>query len=97
MPLTALAAVLAALSMAGLPPLFGFIGKELLYEATIEAPMAAPILTSVTLMTNALMVVVAGMVGFAPFFGPGKEAEGSFHEAPPAMTCAPASLLIALC
>ena len=33
MPLTAVAAGLAALSMAGLPPMFGFIGKELLYEA----------------------------------------------------------------
>jgi multicomponent Na+:H+ antiporter subunit A len=35
MPITAAAAGLAALSMAGLPPFFGFIGKELSYEAVL--------------------------------------------------------------
>jgi len=94
MPVTAVAAALAALSMAGLPPLFGFIGKELLYEATIEAPMAAPILTAVALMTNVLMVVVAGIVGFAPFFGPQMEAAERFHEAPRAMCAGPALLAL---
>ena len=38
MPITAAAGGLAALSMAGLPPLFGFIGKELTYEAALAAP-----------------------------------------------------------
>src|SRR5690606_27204490 len=33
LPITALAAALAALSMSGIPPLFGFLGKELVYEA----------------------------------------------------------------
>ena len=37
MPVTALAAALAALSMAGLPPLFGFVGKEFLYKAGLGA------------------------------------------------------------
>lgn len=35
MPLTAFSATIAALSMAGVLPFFGFIGKELLYEAAI--------------------------------------------------------------
>lgn len=39
MPLTASAATLAALSMAGLPPLGGFISKELFYEAVWEEGM----------------------------------------------------------
>jgi multicomponent Na+:H+ antiporter subunit A len=37
MPLTAAAAGAAALSMAGLPPLFGFVAKELSYEAALRA------------------------------------------------------------
>ncbi len=94
MPLTASAAALAGLSMAGLPPLFGFIGKELLYKATIDAPMAAPILTSVALITSTLMVVVAGMIGFAPFFGSKTQTHEPLHEAPPAMWIGP--ILLAL-
>ena len=38
MPLTATVIALAALSMGGLPPFFGFIGKELIYEATTPRP-----------------------------------------------------------
>ena len=37
MPRVAVAAGLAGLSMSGLPPLIGFVSKELLYEAKIEA------------------------------------------------------------
>lgn len=37
LPGTAVAAVLASLSMAGLPPFFGFVSKELLFEAQIES------------------------------------------------------------
>jgi multicomponent Na+:H+ antiporter subunit A len=36
MPLTALAATLAALSMAGLPPLGGFVSKELFYDSLLK-------------------------------------------------------------
>ena len=92
LPATAFAAALAALSMAGLPPLFGFIGKELLYEATVEAPMMAPLLTAITLLTNALMVVVAGTVALSPFFGPNMEAAETFHEATPRMWVGPVLL-----
>ena len=38
MPVTAAAAILAGLSMSGLPPLTGFISKELFYESTLYAP-----------------------------------------------------------
>jgi multicomponent Na+:H+ antiporter subunit A len=69
MPFTAFAAILAGLSMAGLPPLFGFIGKELLYGATLDAPVAAFLLTGVALFTNAMLVVSSAMVGMTPFFG----------------------------
>jgi multicomponent Na+:H+ antiporter subunit A len=80
MPLTGGAAVLAALSMAGLPPLFGFIGKELFYRATLEAPLAASLLTVAALLTNVLLVVSAGIIGFGPFFGKQRVTAIKIHE-----------------
>lgn len=82
MPITAVAAVLAALSMAGLPPLFGFIGKELLYGATLEAPLAASLLTGLVLLTNVLLVVAAGIVGIGPFMGTETVMSRTAHEVP---------------
>ncbi len=40
MPVTGVAVVLAALSLAGLPPVLGFIGKEVLYMASLQAAPA---------------------------------------------------------
>ncbi len=69
MPITAAAAGLAALSMAGLPPMLGFINKELLYEAKLQAPRAAGLVTAAGVMANMLLVAVAGIVGVRPFWG----------------------------
>lgn len=68
MPVTAFAAMVAALSMAGLPPLFGFIGKETLYEALLAAPLWAGILAGAALFANAANVYVAFMSGVSPFW-----------------------------
>ncbi|ASO21647.1 multicomponent Na+:H+ antiporter subunit A [Actinoalloteichus hoggarensis] len=38
MPVTAIVASLAALSMAGIPPFLGFVSKETLFDALLEAP-----------------------------------------------------------
>ncbi|MEZ4733189.1 MAG: hypothetical protein R3E79_39335 [Caldilineaceae bacterium] len=56
MPITAVAAGLAGLSMVGVPPLFGFIGKELVYETTLYAPLALSWAT--TLLTVVALVVI---------------------------------------
>ena len=69
MPIIASAALMAALSMAGLPPMFGFIGKELLYEANLQAPQAAVLITGAGVLSNALLVAVAIIVGVRPFCG----------------------------
>jgi multicomponent Na+:H+ antiporter subunit A len=92
MPITAGAAILAALSMAGLPPLYGFVGKELLYGATLEAPVAPWLLTAAVLLTNVFMVVAAGLVSIVPFLGVLKQTPKTPHEAPFSLWLGPALL-----
>jgi multicomponent Na+:H+ antiporter subunit A len=69
MPLTTAAAVGAGLSMCGLPPLVGFISKELLYEAKLAAPYIGPAVTAAGVAANVLMVAVGLIVAFRPFHG----------------------------
>ena len=67
MPLTATAAILAALSMAGIVPFFGFIGKELVYEAVFHAAAVPALLTAAAVFSSMLFVNVAAVVGIYPF------------------------------
>ena len=59
MPVTTLIAFLALLSMAGLPPMLGFIGKELIYEAKVQSPGIASLILVLGVSANALMVAVS--------------------------------------
>lgn len=67
MPLTAIAAVLASLSMAGIPPLFGFIAKELVYEIPFRYPLGNHFLV-LMIFTNAVTIVAAGLIALRCFF-----------------------------
>ena len=89
MPITAAAAALAALSMAGLPPMLGFINKELLYEAKMQAPRAAGLITGAGVLANVLLVAVAGVVSVQSFFGRQKATPKKPHEAPLALWLGP--------
>jgi len=73
MPLTALAAVLAAMSYAGLPPLLGFWAKEGLYRSQLEAGW--PFLL-VGMFANMLLFASALLVGVYPFFRGFRAAKG---------------------
>ena len=68
-PLITPATLLAAFSMAGLPPLLGFISKELVYEAKLQAPSAAWLITTFGVAANMLMVTLAVLIVLKPFFG----------------------------
>jgi len=93
MPVTAAAAILGAFSMAGLLPFFGFIGKELVYEATIYAdPLPPLLLTAVVLLPNIVFVAVALTVGVRPFSGPRVEMPKVPHEAPISLLLGPVLL-----
>ncbi|MDZ7291321.1 MAG: putative monovalent cation/H+ antiporter subunit A [candidate division KSB1 bacterium] len=82
MPITAVAAGLAALSMSGFPPLLGFISKELLYEAKLQAPTAALLITMAGVLANVINVAVATTVGIRPFVGEKGKTPRKAHEAP---------------
>jgi multicomponent Na+:H+ antiporter subunit A len=67
MPMTAIACTGASLSMAGIPPFFGFITKEFLFQAQIESSWeSVPI--AIAVLANAVMVGVAAVVTLKPFF-----------------------------
>ncbi|MFK7850882.1 MAG: hydrogen gas-evolving membrane-bound hydrogenase subunit E [Akkermansiaceae bacterium] len=67
MPILAVAACLAALSMSGVPPTLGFISKELLYETKLDGSSGKYLLITVGVLANALGVAVALVVGIRPF------------------------------
>ena len=93
MPFSALAAAVAALSMAGLPPLLGFIAKEVIYEATQEAENIPVILLTVAaIVGNLFNVAAAGMVAWRPFWGTAVEFVKTPHEAPLMMWIGPVIL-----
>ena len=92
MPLTAFAVIVSALSMAGLPPMFGFVAKELFYEAKLEAPRAGQLLAVASFAGSALVVAAAGLVAWRPFFGAPGAMPRKAHEAPPALWLGPVVL-----
>lgn len=94
MPVTAIAACLAALSMAGLPPLFGFIAKELVYEAKLQVPDIGTIIAIIGILSNIILLAVAGMLSIQVFFGPKKETPKEPREAPVSMVLGPIVLSV---
>lgn len=88
LPLLALATTLAALSMAGLPPLLGFIAKEELYRAALlSLPAAAAVWTG-----GVLLVAVAALLVLRPFFAR-PAAPLALHHPPGVALWAPPLLL----
>lgn len=70
MPVAAVAAIISLLSMAGLPPMIGFIGKELIYEAKIGLPDIGNFLLAAGVLTNVIMVAISLALIFNLFLGP---------------------------
>jgi multicomponent Na+:H+ antiporter subunit A len=87
MPITGTAAALAGLSMAGLPPFLGFLGKELGYAAQLEHARAALFATAAVL-GNALTLAAAGLLVLRPFWGAARSPKRA-HEGPAALWLPP--------
>ena len=91
MPWTAAAAILAALSKMGLPPFFGFIGKEYAYKASLYSEVGG-LLTTVLVLGNAMLFALAIRSGIVPFINkPNTDAlpKPRPHEAPISMLIGP--------
>ncbi len=95
MPWTAAAGLLAALSMAGAPPMFGFIGKELLYKSKFDLETIGAWLMVAAVLANVALVAAALMVAVRPFWGPLHETPQPPHEAPLPMLLGPVLLAVA--
>ncbi len=92
----ALAGGLAALSGAGVPLTFGFIGKDLIYEATLHYESAwAWYLTGIAIATNVGLVAAAFLAGIKPFTGKMQEEYRRVHL-PSALMWVPPLLLSVL-
>jgi multicomponent Na+:H+ antiporter subunit A len=94
MPTTALAAALAACSMAGMPLFLGFTGKELFYDALLghSAGWTKPLLV-IAVGASALLGAAGLLAGVSPFAGAATKAVAK-HRVPVALVVSP--LLLAM-
>jgi multicomponent Na+:H+ antiporter subunit A len=94
MPVLAVCSTLAAASMAGLPPLLGFVGKEAAYSAMLhgEFPTSGIVLVVIFLGSVLTFAYTARFVWGA--WGPGSAAEGMTEAQPNpiVVTAVPAGL-----
>jgi multicomponent Na+:H+ antiporter subunit A len=103
MPALAVVGTVAAMSMAGLPPLFGFIAKESAYEAYLHAELAAPwpgIVVAGLVAGSALTFAYSHRFVWGAFATKGLAMQhrqvGAASPAPPVSFLAPPALLMAL-
>jgi multicomponent Na+:H+ antiporter subunit A len=95
MPWTAAAGMLAALSKAGAPPMFGFVGKELLYKTKLDLDTLGAWLVVAAVLANVALVATALMVAVRPFWGAPRGTPKEPHEAPLSMVLGPTLLALA--
>jgi multicomponent Na+:H+ antiporter subunit A len=89
MPGTAAAAAAAAMSMAGFPLFFGFIGKEIMYDGALSMDFMPGIVALVAVSANTLMTAVAGILFVRPFLGKTPPGQDPVHEAPAPLFAGP--------
>jgi multicomponent Na+:H+ antiporter subunit A len=94
MPITAVVAMVAALSLAGVPPLFGFIGKELMFASVLEASAWRALVVLLAFSAAILTIAVAAIIALRPFYGQRRQTPRVAHEAPASMLLGPAVLAV---
>lgn len=82
MPVTFAAALLAALSMGGIPLFLGFLAKEEMYAALGFASLGSTVLTFIIIAGNAMMFAIAFSIALRPFVGAVRHRSDHVHEGP---------------
>jgi multicomponent K+:H+ antiporter subunit A len=93
MPYTFAIGAIAALSMAGLPPLFGFLAKETLLATAFHPSLpqiVSWVFTLASIVTGSLMLALAAIFLWDTFMGGQKDPNIRGHEPPKTMLFAPA-------
>ncbi len=70
MPITTVVAIMALFSMAGLPPMLGFISKGIIYEAKLQAPNISNYLVFFGVLANIFMVWISLYLAYQVFLKP---------------------------
>ncbi len=98
---TAACAALSALSLAGIPLLFGFVGKELILDALLSGSGTlagtgafANVLVAATVAAFSAVMARAIVLGYVIFLSPSGITNQSTHEAPIRMLAGPAALAL---
>ncbi len=87
LPGWALVCLLACLSMAGLPPLLGFVAKETLLDAMLESPLAL-----LVIVTSAALTVTMALILFWDVFMGKSHSSHAAHELSRGMVFGPGLL-----
>jgi multicomponent Na+:H+ antiporter subunit A len=97
MPATAIAAALAAASMAGIPLFFGFVAKEQFYDSLRQAGLTSPwsgMLIALSVIASMCLGAAGFITGVTPFLGRSMPITAS-HAAPRTLWLAPLTLAAA--
>lgn len=81
MPVASVAAIIALFSMSGLPPMLGFIGKEIIYEAKLQTPGIFNPVLIFGVASNVFMVWISALFIYRVFLG--QPAKGVLKEGRP--------------
>jgi multicomponent Na+:H+ antiporter subunit A len=95
MPFAAIVMVMALVSMAGVPPMLGFLGKELIYEASAAAPKAHLFILTLGFLTNVILVFLSLRLAIDIFWGKEPEYPKTPQEPNLALILGPFFLVLA--
>ncbi len=93
MPWSAATAIIAGLSMAGLPLAFGFVAKDVISIAKDQADLIA-VVSYTFLLVNAAVAAVAGVAAIRVFWGPRETFPGRVQEVPWTMLLPPLGIAL---